>query len=205
MLKNQKYKLSRKATLAVVTATLLTNIVAAHATLPNTPACNSLTRANIAAFRLKVGTETTGAIALLKKANLDGEAARDPVKGVGGGANSPLDLLVIASRIDEKSFLAPACKSIFYPSLPQYGSSAGDAVPNNIHACFRVHVTPELEHAMYAATLHAWNNKVGLTSRGSAVDAFYVVRNLLRESRKISNNAQTCIFQSTGDPVLVGP
>jgi hypothetical protein len=204
MLKNQIRKMSHKAA-AGVAATLISNVALAQA-LPPTAACNSLTRANIAAFRVKVGTEMAGAIALLKTANSDGETARRNLGGSAGGAwNSPSDLLVIADRLDETAFLAPACKSMFYPSSPEYGPSSGVASPNNIHACFRVDVTPQLEHAMYAATLHVWYNKVGYISRSSAEAAFYAVRNLLKDSRKISNDALTCLLESTGDPALEGP
>ncbi len=204
MLKNQKRNRSRIA-VATLTATLLCNIATAQA-LPNSPACNSLTRAEIKEFRDKVGNEIMGAIHLLEEANREGAAERIRLGGSNAGAaNAPGDLRVIADRIDENAFDKPPCKSMFYPLSPEFGPSAGMANPNNIHACFRVDVTPQLEHAMYAATLHAWYNKPGMLSRHSAVKAFKAVRHLLRESREISNHALTCLFESTGDPALGGP
>lgn len=191
MFKNQERNLSLKAVAVAVAATVFSNFADAQS-LPSTAACNSLTRAYIAAFRADVGTETTGAIDVLTKANI----AATPPAGA-GAANSTLDLLDIANRLDETVFLAPPCKSMFYPD--------GTANPNNIHACFRVDITPPLEHAIYWSTIHLWYNKVDYSSRQSAENAFYAVRNLLKNSRKISNDALTCLFESTGDPAFGGP
>jgi hypothetical protein len=203
-LKHQKRRLSRKS-LAIVVTTLVSNIVSAQS-LPSTTACNSLTRASIAAFRASVGTDTTngstGAVKVLKDANSAGQATRTLLGGSAAGAwNTPLDLLVIADRLDENAFLAPPCKSMFYPS--------GVAVANNIHACFRGEVTPQLEHAMYSTTLHAYYNyQNGYASAPSAKLAFNAIRDLLRKSRTISNTALTCLLETPvnrANPPLVGP
>jgi hypothetical protein len=200
MLKNQKRKMYRNVVVAVI-ATLLSN---AAQSLPSA-ACDSLTRTRIAEFRAKVSRPETGTIALLQKANSEGAAAGDPVTGIAGGWNYIDGLRAIAGQLDETAFGPTTCKTLFYPSLPEYGPSSGAADPNNIHACFRVDVTPALEHEMYWSTLHVWYNKVGYASRPSAEAAFYAVRDLLRDSRGISNDALTCLLESTGDPALGGP
>jgi hypothetical protein len=197
MLKNYEHKLSRKAAFAAaLSAAILSNLAAAQA-VPSTNACDRLTQERIAAFRTNVGTETTGAIALLKAANVDGEAARTIIGGsAAGGWNNTWGLRNIAADVDETAFLAPPCKSMFYPW--------GTVVPNNINACFRGDVAPQLEIEMYWTTLHGYYNKVGYSSRPSAEAAFNTVRDLLKESRSISNDAVTCLFEQGGDNLL-GP
>jgi hypothetical protein len=201
MLSNPVCKLSRKAAVAAATAAALSTAVfgtaAAAQAVPSTNACSKLTQERIASFRAAVGTETTGAIALLKAANVDGEAARTAIGGsAAGGWNNTWGLRVVADRVDETAFLAPPCKSMFYPW--------GLVVPNNINACFRSDVTPQIELELYWTTLHGYYNKVGYTSRPSTEAAFNAVRDLLKESRSISNDAVTCLFEQGGDNLL-GP
>lgn len=198
MLKNQKFKLSCKTIVAAVTAILLCNVVTAQAGLPNA-ACDSLTQTRIEKFR----TKTSGAIALLDEAYSQGKAAA-------GGWIDSAQLHNIANEIDVSAFGPTTCKTLFYPNSSEFGPSAGAADPNNIHACFRVHVTPQLEYAMYLATLNVWyNNKNDYltTSYASAKDAFNTVSDLLRKSREISNDAMTCLLESTNanDTALIGP
>jgi hypothetical protein len=69
--------------------------------------------------------------------------------------------------------------------------------PNNINACFRVHVTPILEHELYWSTLHVAYTQPTYRSRPSAEAAFTTVRELLRESRAISNDAARCMLESS--------
>jgi hypothetical protein len=197
MLKNHERKLSRTAAAAaVLSAAVLSNVAAAQA-VPSTNACSRLTQERIANFRAQVGTETTGAIALLKAANVEGEAARAAIGGsAAGGWNNTWGLRVVADRVDETAFLSPPCKSMFYPW--------GTVVPNNINACFRGDVAPQLELELYWSTLHGYYNKVGYSSRPSAELAFNTVRDLLKESRSISNDAVTCLFEQGGDNLL-GP
>jgi hypothetical protein len=151
--------------------------------LPSTDACNNLTRAHITEFRSQV----RAAIMVLEKFNGDSPYAW----------SDPLDLRVVVDQIDETAFGESTCKMIFYQS--------GMADPNNIHACFRVDVAPHIEYAMYLSTLQAWYNKAGYPSRQSAVDSYQAVRDLLEESRRISNDALTCLFESTNDMALPPP
>jgi hypothetical protein len=71
------------------------------------------------------------------------------------------------------------------------------AAVNNINACFRVHVTPILEHELYWSTLHVAYTQPTYRSRPSAEAAFTTVRELLRESRAISNDAARCMLESS--------
>jgi hypothetical protein len=201
MLKTSKQKSRATAVATALAAAILSNTVGATG-VPSTNACSKLTRERIANFRTAVGVPTspagpTGAIATLLDANVQGEIARIALaNGAGGGWNNTYGLRVVADRVDENAFLAPPCKSMFYPW--------GTVVPNNINACFRGDVAPQLELELYWSTLHGYYNKVGYSSRPSAELAFNTVRDLLKESRSISNDAVTCLFEQGGDNLL-GP
>jgi hypothetical protein len=188
MLTIKVHKSTGKAALvATVAAALISSAVVAQS-LPATAACSTLTRAHFTDFRGKVGA----AIVTLTQANIAGQATRASYGGSTGGAwNNMTGLRVIADHVDENAFLSPPCRSMFYPS--------GLAVPNNINACFRDDVTAQLETEMYWTTVHAYYNKAIYPSHASAVAAFNAVRDLLKESRSISNAATSCLLQSGGE------
>jgi hypothetical protein len=186
----KKLTTSRKAVVAAAVAVAVSNgTVLAQAAPIN--ACSTLTRTHIEGFRTKVGATIT----TLTIANAEGQKTQALLGGSTGGAwNNMTGLRVIADHVDERAFLSPPCKSMFYPS--------GQVVANNINACFRVDVTPHLEHEMYWTTLHAYYNNVKYPSHASAVDAFNSVRDLLKESRSISNTATSCLLQTVGEHSL---
>jgi hypothetical protein len=190
-LMNQQRAFARKLVVATaIVAAILSNTVAAQA-VPSSNACSKLNQARIAAFRAQIGSDTSGAIAVLTNANAEGEAVRAAIGGAAAGSwNYISGLRETLNAIDETAFDAPPCKSLFYPW--------GQVVPNNVNACFRVDVTPELERGMYWTTLHSYYNHPTYASRASAVAAFNATRDLLKESRSISNDAVTCMFEQVG-------
>jgi hypothetical protein len=185
---NQTRNFARKAAAATaLMAAILSNSIAAQA-VPSTNACSKLSQSRIAAFRAQIGSDASGTIAVLTNANAEGNAARTAIGGsAAGGWNYIAGLRQILDVVDETAFEAPPCQSLFYPW--------GQVVPNNINACFRVNVTPILEHEMYWTTLHSYYNHPAYSSRPSAVAAFSATRDLLKESRSISNDAVTCMFE----------
>jgi hypothetical protein len=186
--KNHQHAFARKVAAATaVAAVILSNTVAAQA-VPSTNACSKISQARIAAFRTQISADTVGTIAVLTNANTEGNDARTAIGGsAAGGWNYIAGLRQILAAVDETAFEASPCKSLFYPW--------GQVVPNNINACFRVYVTPLLEHEMYWTTLHSYYNHPTYTSRPSAVAAFNATRDLLKASRNISNDAVTCMFE----------
>jgi hypothetical protein len=186
-----QHAFARKVAAATAVAiAMLSNAIAAQA-VPSTNACSKISQARIAAFRTKISADAVGTIAVLTNANAEGNAARTAIGGsAAGGWNYIAGLRQILDTVDETAFEAPPCKSLFYPW--------GQVVPNNINACFRVNVTPILEHEMYWTTLHSYYNHPTYFSRPSAVAAFNATRDLLKESRSISNDAVTCMFEQVG-------
>jgi hypothetical protein len=189
---------------AIKLATFALSALLGSALIPSAqaegPSCAKLTKQRIAAFRASINAAGVGAIAKLNVANAEGNAVRAEI-GVSsaGGWNYIQGLDLVLDAVDENAFNSPPCQSMFYPANVIPGAPA---VPNNINACFRVQVAPLLEHELYWSTLHVYYNGAH-RSRASAEAGFTAVRDLLRESRALSNDASRCMLeyaQSTLSP-----
>jgi hypothetical protein len=171
-------------------AALMVQSAPVSAQTPFTDACSKVGSIRIAAFRTDIGSNTTGAIRKAIDANTSGQALRDsfgPDASEGGAWNYVVGLQEAAAVLE-----------------PSNQHLCGEPDAANMMACFRVYVVPLLEYELYATSLHAWYNKPQYNSRLQAVASFNAIRDLLKEARSISNDATTCLFESSNDH-LQGP
>jgi hypothetical protein len=169
----------------------------ANAQTPFTNACNKVDVARITAFRDAIGSSTSGAIQKAHAANQSGQALRD---SYGPDATEGGAWTYVYGLQESVAMLEPTNQHLCGEWL--FTGTTPAAV--NMMACFRVYIVPQLEHELYWSTLHAWYNKPQYASRPEAVASFNAIRDLLKEARNISNDATTCLFESSNDH-LEGP